>query len=128
MANGNERRLVVLDRDGVINRESKDFIRTPDEWLPLPGSIEAIARLTQTGFTVVVATNQSGVGRGLFTAETLAEIHSRMTTAVESGVAGSPASLSARTAPMMAASAASRCRDCCGRSRRHSVCPFGASR
>lgn len=83
MINTSQRRLVVLDRDGVINRESPDFIRTPDEWVPLPGSIEAIADLTRAGFVVVVASNQSGVGRGLLTAETLAEIHARMTHAVE---------------------------------------------
>ena len=76
-------RLVVLDRDGVINRESVDFIRRPEEWLPLPGSLEAIARLTRADFTVVVASNQSGVGRGLFSAATLGEIHGRMTRAVE---------------------------------------------
>ncbi len=83
MASPDNIRLVVLDRDGVINRESPHFIRRPEEWLPLPGSLEAIADLTQAGFTVVVATNQSGLGRGLFTAETLAAIHARMTRAVE---------------------------------------------
>lgn len=77
------KRLVVLDRDGVINRESKNFIRSPAEWVPLPGSLEAIAALTAAGFAVVVASNQSGVGRGLFTAATLAQIHARMTGAVE---------------------------------------------
>jgi D-glycero-D-manno-heptose 1,7-bisphosphate phosphatase len=78
-----QRRLVVLDRDGVINRESPDFIRTPAEWVPLPGSIQAMADLTRAGFDVVVASNQSGVGRGLFTADTLAAIHARMTATVE---------------------------------------------
>jgi D-glycero-D-manno-heptose 1,7-bisphosphate phosphatase len=76
-------RLIVLDRDGVINRESSAFIRSPAEWLPLPGSIQAIADLTAAGFAVVVATNQSGVGRGLFTATTLAAIHARMTSTIE---------------------------------------------
>jgi D-glycero-D-manno-heptose 1,7-bisphosphate phosphatase len=76
-------RLIVLDRDGVINRESRNFIRGPAEWIPLPGSIQAIADLTAAGFTVVVATNQSGVGRGLFTAETLSAIHARTTSAIE---------------------------------------------
>jgi len=76
-------RLVVLDRDGVINRESVDFIRGPDEWLPLPGSIEAIADLTRAGFTIVVASNQSGVGRGLFTAEALAATNQHMAQTVE---------------------------------------------
>lgn len=76
-------RLVVLDRDGVINRESAAFIKTADEWLPLPGSLEAIAALTKTGFTVVVASNQSGVGRGLISPAALQEIHARMLKAVE---------------------------------------------
>jgi D-glycero-D-manno-heptose 1,7-bisphosphate phosphatase len=75
-------RLVVLDRDGVINRESPDFIRTPAEWLPLPGSVEAIARFSQAGFTVVVATNQSGLARGLFDWVALEAIHARMRDAV----------------------------------------------
>ncbi len=83
MATGTQPRLVILDRDGVINRESPDFIRTPDEWLPVPGSIEAISALTRAGFTVVVASNQSGVGRGLFSADTLAAIHTRMTQTLE---------------------------------------------
>jgi D-glycero-D-manno-heptose 1,7-bisphosphate phosphatase len=77
------KRLVIIDRDGVINRESANFIRSPEEWVPLPGSLQAIADLTRAGFLVVIATNQSGVGRGLFSAETLAEIHRKMTGAVE---------------------------------------------
>ena len=83
MAAADPIRLVVLDRDGVINRESADFIRRPEEWIPLPGSIEAIAALTRAGFTVVVASNQSGVGRGLFSPATLAEIHDRMNRTIE---------------------------------------------
>lgn len=83
MADADPIRLVVLDRDGVINRESTDFIRRPEEWIPLPGSIEAIADLTRAGFTVVVASNQSGVGRGLFSAATLAAIHDRMNRTIE---------------------------------------------
>ena len=57
-------KLVILDRDGVINFDSAQFIKNPTEWKPIPGSLEAIARLTQSGYKVVVATNQSGVGRG----------------------------------------------------------------
>lgn len=76
-------RLVVLDRDGVINRESPAFIKTADEWLPLAGSLEAIAALGRAGFTVVVASNQSGVGRGLISPAALQEIHARMLKAVE---------------------------------------------
>jgi len=70
--------VIVLDRDGVINEDSPDFIKTPDEWHALPGSLDAIARLHQAGFTVVVATNQSGVGRGLFSVDTLWDIHRKM--------------------------------------------------
>jgi len=76
-------RLVILDRDGVINRESDDFIKSPAEWIPLPGSLEAITRLTKSGYTVVVASNQSGVGRGLFSLEMLGKINAHMNAAVE---------------------------------------------
>lgn len=77
-------RLIVIDRDGVMNRESAAFIRSPAEWIPLPGALAAIADLTRAGFAVVVATNQSGVGRGLFSAAVLDDIHRKMTVAVES--------------------------------------------
>lgn len=70
--------LIVLDRDGVINVDSDDFIKTPDEWVPIPGSLEAIARLNRAGCLVVVATNQSGIGRGLFTEQDLKRIHKKM--------------------------------------------------
>ncbi|MCY0387374.1 D-glycero-beta-D-manno-heptose 1,7-bisphosphate 7-phosphatase [Robbsia sp. Bb-Pol-6] len=75
---GSARKLVVLDRDGVINHDSAAFIKSPDEWQPIPGSLEAIARLNRAGFRVVVATNQSGIGRGLFDTAMLNEIHSKM--------------------------------------------------
>ena len=75
--------LVIIDRDGVINHDSEDFIKTPDEWQPIPGSLNAIARLYQAGWRVVVASNQSGVGRGLFSEEQLEAIHRRMEQAVE---------------------------------------------
>lgn len=71
-------KLVILDRDGVINHDSDQFIKSPDEWRPISGSPEAIARLTQYGYRVVVATNQSGVGRGLFEMDTLNAIHDKM--------------------------------------------------
>lgn len=71
-------KLIVLDRDGVINQDSEHFIKSPAEWAPLPGSLEAIARLNQAGFRVVVATNQSGIGRGLFDIGTLNAIHNKM--------------------------------------------------
>jgi len=71
-------KLVILDRDGVINADSAQFIKNPAEWKPLPGSLEAIARLSQNGYRVVVATNQSGVGRGLFDMDMLNQIHGKM--------------------------------------------------
>lgn len=70
--------LIVLDRDGVINEDSVDYIKSPSEWTPLPGSIEAIAELTRAGFTIVVVSNQSGIGRGLFTLGDLEAIHGKM--------------------------------------------------
>lgn len=69
--------LIVLDRDGVINYESDNYIKSPDEWIPIPGSLEAIAGLKNAGHTVVVATNQSGIGRGYYTHEILADIHQK---------------------------------------------------
>ena len=71
-------RVVILDRDGVINHDSDDFIKSPAEWEPLPGSLEAIARLTQAGVRVAVATNQSGIARGLYDLDTLHRIHEKM--------------------------------------------------
>lgn len=71
-------KLIILDRDGVINHDSDAYIKSPQEWIPIPGSPEAIGRLGQAGWRVVVATNQSGVARGLFTMETLGAIHARM--------------------------------------------------
>jgi D-glycero-D-manno-heptose 1,7-bisphosphate phosphatase len=71
-------KLVILDRDGVVNFDSDQFIKCPDEWKPIPGSLEAIARLNQAGYRVVLATNQSGIGRGLFDMATLNAIHDKM--------------------------------------------------
>jgi D-glycero-D-manno-heptose 1,7-bisphosphate phosphatase len=76
-------KLVILDRDGTINEDSDDYIKSPAEWRPIPGSLEAIARLTQAGYRVVVATNQSGIGRGLFDAATLNAIHETLQRAVQ---------------------------------------------
>jgi D-glycero-D-manno-heptose 1,7-bisphosphate phosphatase len=75
-------KLVVLDRDGVINLDSDQYIKSPEEWTPIAGSLEAIARFTQAGFHVVVATNQSGMGRGLFDMATLNAMHEKMHKAV----------------------------------------------
>ncbi len=75
-------KLVILDRDGVINHDSDAYIKSPDEWRPIAGSLEAIARLTREGYRVIVATNQSGVARGLFDMDTLGKIHTKMLDAV----------------------------------------------
>ena len=79
-------KLVILDRDGVINHDSPAYIKSPEEWKPIPGSLEAIALLSQAGYRVLVATNQSGVGRGLFEMATLNAIHDKMHRAL--GLAG----------------------------------------
>ena len=71
-------KLVIIDRDGTINAESADFIKSPDEWMPLPGALEAIARLNHAGWHVVVASNQSGLGRGLFDVASLNAMHAKM--------------------------------------------------
>ncbi len=71
-------KLIILDRDGVINADSDQFIKSPEEWKPIPGSLEAIARLNQWGWRVVVASNQSGIGRGLFGMDMLNAINDKM--------------------------------------------------
>lgn len=71
-------KLVILDRDGVINQDSANFIKSPNEWIPLSGSLEAIALLNQYGYRVALATNQSGIARGLFDMVTLNAIHDKM--------------------------------------------------
>lgn len=81
-------KLVILDRDGVINADSDAFVKSPDEWLPLPGSLEAIARLHHAGWRVFIATNQSGIARGLFNEEALGAIHEKMHAALASQGAG----------------------------------------
>jgi len=71
-------KLIVLDRDGVINYDSENFIKSPDEWRPIPGSLEAIARLNHAGYRIVVATNQSGLGRRFFNMGMLVAINDKM--------------------------------------------------
>lgn len=71
-------KLVIVDRDGVLNQDSPDYIKSPAEWQPIPGSLEAVARLNHAGWRVVVASNQSGLARGLFTLDTLFAIHDKM--------------------------------------------------
>jgi D-glycero-D-manno-heptose 1,7-bisphosphate phosphatase len=75
--------LVILDRDGVINHDSPDFIKSPEEWRAISGSLEAIAALSAAGIRIAIATNQSGIGRGLFSQQDLDAIHRHMTGAVE---------------------------------------------
>lgn len=76
-------KLIILDRDGVINEDSNDFIKSVDEWIPIPGSIEAIAALSAAGYTIVVATNQSGIARKYFDEYELAAMHQKMCLLVE---------------------------------------------
>jgi D-glycero-D-manno-heptose 1,7-bisphosphate phosphatase len=76
-------KLIILDRDGVINQDSDAFIKSPDEWMPIPGSLEAIARLNQAGYRVIVLTNQSGIARRLFDILTLNSIHQKMHAAAQ---------------------------------------------
>ena len=77
-------KLIILDRDGVINRDSLNYIKSPDEFILLPGSCEAIACLTSAGYMVAVATNQSGIARGLYDEAQLAAIHAKMVSCVQS--------------------------------------------
>ncbi|WP_339898945.1 D-glycero-beta-D-manno-heptose 1,7-bisphosphate 7-phosphatase [uncultured Gilvimarinus sp.] len=76
-------KLVILDRDGVINQDTGNYVRSADEWVALPGSIAAIARLYKAGYTVVVATNQSGLARGYFDLDDLEAMHAKLTQLVE---------------------------------------------
>ena len=71
-------KLIILDRDGTINEDRDDFVKTPDEWVPIHGALEAIARLNHSGWHTVVVTNQSGLGRGLFDMSTLNAMHLKM--------------------------------------------------
>lgn len=71
-------KLIILDRDGVLNQDSDDYVKSVDEWLPLPGSMEAVGRLCQAGFTLAVATNQSGLARGYFGLPELNAMHAKM--------------------------------------------------
>ena len=75
---------IILDRDGVINEDSDAYIKSPDEWRPIPGSLEAVAALTRGGFSIAVLSNQSGVARGLFDLNMLDAINAKMFAAVES--------------------------------------------
>jgi len=108
----NPLKLIILDRDGTINEDRDDFIKSPDEWEPVPGALEAIARLNHAGWHTVVASNQSGLGRGLFDMATLNAIHLKMNSCWPSKAGASTQCSSARTRPTKAARAANRCRAC----------------
>jgi D-glycero-D-manno-heptose 1,7-bisphosphate phosphatase len=71
-------KIVILDRDGTINEDSDEFVKSPEEWVPLPGALDAIAKLNHAGWHVVIASNQSGLGRGLFDVASLNAIHTKM--------------------------------------------------
>lgn len=74
----NTMKLIVLDRDGTINEDRDDYVKSPEEWIPIPGALEAIARLNHAGWHTVIATNQSGLGRGTFDMSTLNKMHAKM--------------------------------------------------
>ena len=77
-------RLIILDRDGVINCDSENYIKTPEEWQAIPGSLEAVARLCRADYRVVVMTNQSGISKGLYSINTLNRIHQKMLAELQS--------------------------------------------
>lgn len=76
-------KLIILDRDGVINYDSENYIKSPQEWIAIPGSLDAIAKLTKAGYTITVASNQSGIARGLYDEQGLQAIHRKMLNACQ---------------------------------------------
>ena len=108
-------KLVILDRDGTINSDSDDFVKTPEEWTPLPGALEAIARLNQAGWHVVIASNQSGLGRGLFDVASLNAMHAKMHKMLAAVGGRVDAIFTARTALKKAVIAANLCLVCSSR-------------
>ncbi|MDP0561551.1 MAG: D-glycero-beta-D-manno-heptose 1,7-bisphosphate 7-phosphatase [Candidatus Endonucleobacter sp. (ex Gigantidas childressi)] len=76
------KKLIILDRDGVINKDSDSYIRSSKEWIPIPGSIEAISQLSRAGYLIAIATNQAGIARGYFTEKNLNSMHQKMVTLV----------------------------------------------
>lgn len=76
-------KLIILDRDGVINEDSDDYVKSLEEWIPIPGSIQAVADLSKAGYIIAVATNQSGIGRGLFDLDELELMHDKLCALVE---------------------------------------------
>src|SRR5690606_38178932 len=82
MSLSSSNKLIILDRDGVINEDSDDYVKSVEEWIPIPGSIEAIADLSKAGYTIPIASNQSGIGRGLFELDDLQAMHQKLITLV----------------------------------------------
>ena len=121
-------KLIILDRDGTINGDSDDFVKTPEEWMPLPGALEAIARLNHAGWHVVVASNQSGLGRGLFDVASLNGIHTKMHKMLAAVGGRVDDVFTARTALRKAAPAANPCPACSSRLARGLVCRSRACR
>jgi D-glycero-D-manno-heptose 1,7-bisphosphate phosphatase len=120
-------KFVLLDRDGVINFDSDDYIRSADEWLPIPGSIEAIASLSRAGFEVVVVTNQSGLSRGFFGLDELEAMHAKMRALVEAQGGTIGGIYYCRTCRKTTATAASRGPACWTPSSRITVVPWQAA-
>ncbi len=109
-------KLVILDRDGTINQDSDDYVKSADEWIPLPDALEAIARLNHAGWHVVVASNQSGLGRGLFDVAALNAMHTKMHKLLAAAGGRIDACFIARIAPKKHATAASPCPVCTSKS------------
>lgn len=102
-------KIVILDRDGAINHDSDDYVKSPEEWEPLPGAIDAMAKLHHAGWHMVIASNQSGLGRGLFDVATLNQMHDKLHKALAAVGARVDAVFIAPTRPMTTATAASLC-------------------
>jgi len=83
MSSAGSNKLIILDRDGVINEDSDEYVKSLDEWIPIPGSIESIADLSKAGYIIAIATNQSGIGRGLFGLDELELMHQKLCALVE---------------------------------------------
>lgn len=108
-------KLLILDRDGVINQDSDDYIKSLAEWIPIPSAITAIARLSKAGWTLAVATNQSGIARGYYDLATLESMHARLRELVAEQGVNSGWWSTVPMVPTTAATAASRNPVCCGR-------------
>ncbi len=109
-------KLVILGRDGILNDFRDDHVKEPEEWYPVPGALEAVARLNHAGWHAVVATNQSGIGRGMIDMASVNAVHAHMLKSVRPWAAASTRCSSARTRPKTPATAANPCPVCCATS------------